>query len=113
MKHRSAADFIPSFEIDESELALLPEAGTAAPEPEIELPAFLPRTPREPPPDLDAIFENGRQAGLAEARAEAQAAAARQTQAAEAALEQARLAWAEAVATPLAAELPRALAALG
>ena len=113
MKHRSAADFIPSFEIDESELALLPEAGTAAPEPEIELPAFLPRTPREPPPDLDAIFENGRQAGLAEARAEAQAAAARQTQAAETALEQARLAWTEAVATPLAAELPRALEALG
>ena len=109
MKHRSAADFIPSFEIDESELALLPEAGTAAPEPEIELPAFLPRTPREPPPDLDAIFENGRQAGLAEA----QAAAARQTQAAETALEQARLAWTEAVATPLAAELPRALEALG
>lgn len=112
MKHRSAADFIPSFEVGEGELALLPEAGTATPEPEIELPAFLPRTPREPPPDLDAIYESGRQAGLAEARAEAEAAAVRQTQAAEAALEQARLAWAEAVATPLAAELPRALDAL-
>jgi hypothetical protein len=112
VKHRSAADFIPSFEIDEGELALLPEAGTAAPEAEIELPAFLPRTPREPPPDLDAIYENGRQAGLVEARAEAEAAAARQAQEAEAALEQARLAWTEAVATPLAAELPRALDAL-
>ncbi len=112
MKHRSAADFIPSFEIGEGELALLPEAGPATPEPEIELPAFLPRTPREPPPDLDAIYESGRQAGLAEARAEAEAAAARQAQAAEAALEQARLAWTEAVAMPLATELPRALDAL-
>ncbi len=112
MKHRSAADFIPSFEIGEGELALLPEAGTATSEPEIELPAFLPRTPREPPPDLDAIYESGRQAGLAEARAEAEAAAARQAQAADAALEQARLAWTEAVATPLATELPRALDAL-
>lgn len=112
MKHRSAADFIPSFEIGEGELALLPDAGTATPEPEIELPAFLPRTPREPPPDLDAIYENGRQAGLAEARAEAEAVAAREAQAAEAALEQARLAWTEAVAMPLAAEFPRALDAL-
>jgi hypothetical protein len=112
VKHRSAADFIPSFEIDEGELALLPEAGTAAPEAEIELPAFLPRTPREPPPDRDAIYESGRQAGLAEARAEAQAAAARQVQEAEAALEQARLAWTEGVATPLATELPRAIEAL-
>lgn len=112
MKHRSAADFIPSFEIGDGELALLSEAGTATPEPEIELPAFLPRTPREPPPDLDAIYESGRQAGLAEARAEAEAAAARRAQAAEAALEQAKLAWTEVVATPLATELPRALDAL-
>ena len=40
---------------------------------EIELPAFLPRTPREPPPDLDAAFERGRQAGLEEARAASEA----------------------------------------
>lgn len=112
MKHRSAADFIPSFEIEEGELGLVPETGGGAQDASIELPAFLPHTPREPPPDLDAIFENGRQAGLAEARAEAEAAAARQAQEAEAALEQARLAWTEAVATPLADELPRALDAL-
>lgn len=113
MKHRPASDFIPSFdaaEIDfEVPVEAMPVAGPAA----IELPAFLPRTPREPPPDLDAIFENGRQAGLAEAREAARQELERQREEAARELDAARRLWAEEVATPLAAQIPAALNALG
>ncbi len=114
MKHRPAGDFIPSFDAEDFALDGLPEAVTVAAEAEdIELPAFLPKTPREPPPDLDAIFERGRQAGLAEARADSQAQAALLQQEAATALEQARQAWADEVASQLATGIPDALAALG
>jgi hypothetical protein len=114
VKHRPAGDFIPSFDFDEVELGNLAEAvtGEAGAE-EIELPSFLPKTPREPPPDLDAIFERGRQAGLAEARAEAEAELARRNQEAADALELARQSWADDVATRLSGQIPEALEALG
>jgi hypothetical protein len=114
VKHRPAGDFIPSFDLEEIDLADIAEAVTGAADPEeIELPSFLPKTPREPPPDLDAIFESGRQAGLAEARTEAQVQLAHQRQEAADALEQARQAWADEVATRLSAQIPEALQALG
>ncbi len=114
MKHRPAGDFIPSFDLEEVTLADIAEAVTGAADPdEIELPSFLPKTPREPPPDLDAIFERGRQAGLAESRTEVEALLARQRLEAADALEQARQAWADEVATRLSAQIPEALQALG
>ena len=114
MKHRPAGDFIPSFDFEEVELADIAEAVTgAADTEEIELPSFLPKTPREPPPDLDAIFERGRQAGLAEARIEAEAQLVRQSQASAEALEQARQTWADEVSARLSAQIPEALQALG
>lgn len=114
MKHRPAADFIPSFDVEDIAIEALAETVTGAADPEdIELPSFLPKTPREPPPDLDAIFERGRRAGLAEGRAEAEMQAQSLQDEAEAALAQARQAWADAVAEPLAARIPDALAALG
>ncbi len=114
MKHRPAADFIPSFDVEDIDLADIAEAVTAAAEAdEIELPSFLPKTPREPPPDLDAIFENGRKAGLAEARAEAEMQAAWLQQQAATALEQARQGWADEVAAQLATQIPEAFQALG
>lgn len=114
MKHRPAGDFIPSFDFEEVDLADIAEVVTGATAAEeIELPSFLPKTPREPPPDLDAIFERGRQTGLAEARSEAEAQLARQRQEAADAFEQARQAWADDVATRLSAQIPEALQALG
>ncbi|PTM40657.1 hypothetical protein [Bosea sp. 124] len=114
MKHRPAGDFIPNFDLDETDIADIAAAVTTAAEPaEIELPSFLPRTPREPPPDLDAIFAAGRQAGLAEARADTEAQIARLQQEAAAALEQARQSWADDVAARLVTEVPTAFQALG
>lgn len=114
MKHRPAADFIPSFDIEDIDIADIAEAVTAKAETdEIELPSFLPKTPREPPPDLDAIFENGRQTGLTEANAAAETRIARLRQDAAAALEQARQAWSDEVAAGLASQIPVAFAALG
>jgi hypothetical protein len=117
VKHRPAADFIPSFDLEEIDIADIAEAVTEAAEAaqaeEIELPSFLPKTPREPPPDLDAIFESGRQSGLAEARAESQAQVSRLQQEAAAALEQARQSWAGDVASQLSAQIPEAFHALG
>jgi hypothetical protein len=113
VKHRPVADFIPSFDLDEAELSDLAEtvAGAEA-EAEIELPSFLSKATREPAPDPDAIFERGRQAGLAEARAEAEAGLAGQRHEAAEALEQARAAWAEEVAARLATQIPQAFEAL-
>ncbi|KRE15757.1 hypothetical protein ASE63_16075 [Bosea sp. Root381] len=113
MKHRPAADFIPKLGIEEAGDLGFAEAVTEAAAEDIELPAFLPKTPREPPPDLDAIFASGRQAGLAEARAEAEAQLAALRQEAAASLEEARQRWAEEVATPLTTQVPEALDALG
>lgn len=117
MKHRPAADFIPRLGIEEIGLPGLAEAVTEVAAADIELPAFLPRTPREPPPDLDAIFASGREAGLAEARAEAEARVAALRQEAHDALQNALAdagrRWAEEVATPLATQVPEALDALG
>ncbi|HEY5795813.1 MAG TPA: hypothetical protein VIU82_12425 [Bosea sp. (in: a-proteobacteria)] len=114
MKHRPVADFIPSFDFEEADLAEIAEAVTAtADAEEIELPSFLPKTPREAPPDLDAIFERGRLAGLAEARVEAEAQLARQQQEAADALEQAHQTWADEVAARLSAQIPDAFQALG
>lgn len=114
MKHRPAGDFIPSFDFEEVEPADIAEAVTGATDAEeIELPSFLPKTPREPPPDIDAIFERGRQAGIAEARAETEAQLARQSQVSGEALERARQAWADEVAARLSAQIPEAFQALG
>jgi hypothetical protein len=114
VKHRPAGDFIPSFDLEEIDLAGIAETVTAgADAEEIELPSFLPKTPREPPPDLDAIFESGRKAGLAEARAEAEMQSALLQREATAALGQARQSWADEVAGRLSAEIPRAIQALG
>ena len=112
MKHRPAGDFIPSFDVEDIDIADIAGAVTAAAD-EIELPAFLPKTPREPPPDLDAIFESGRKAGLAEARAEAELQAACLQQQAAVALDQARRTWADEVAAQLATQIPEAFQALG
>lgn len=114
MKHRPVADFIPSFDVEEADLADITDGVTVTTDAEeIELPSFLPKTPRDPPPDLDAIFERGRQAGLAEAQLAAEAQFARQRQEAADALEQARQAWADEVAARLSAEIPRAFQLLG
>jgi len=114
VKHRPAGDFIPSFDLDDIDLADIAETVTAgADAEEIELPLFLPKTPREPPPDLDAIFESGRKAGLAEARAEAEMQSASLQREATATLEEARQSWADEVAGRLSAEIPRAIQALG
>jgi len=114
VKHRPVADFIPSFDFVETELSEIADAVTGAEaDTEIELPSFLSRAPREPAPDLEAIFERGRQAGLAEARIEAEAHLSRQRQEAAEALEQARRAWADDVAARLAVQIPEALEALG
>lgn len=114
MKHRPAAEFIPTFDVEEIDIADIAEAAARPHDPEdIELPAFLPKTPREPPPDLDAIFERGRLTGLAEARTEAREQALRLQQDAAATLEQARQDWAEETASLLAARIPDALATLG
>lgn len=114
MKHRPAGDFIPSFDVEEIGIADLAGTANAAEEPEeIELPSFLPKTPREPPPDLDAIFEGGRQAGIAQTQAEADARIARLQQEATAALEQARQRWADEVAARLSAQIPEAFQTIG
>ena len=113
MKHRPAGDFIPSFDVEDIDIADIAEAVTAKAETdEIELPSFLPKTPREPPPDLDAIFENGRQTGLTEANAAAETRIARLQQDAAAALEQARQAWADEITARLASQIPEAFQAL-
>ncbi|AMJ62642.1 hypothetical protein [Bosea sp. PAMC 26642] len=113
MRHRPASDFIPSFDGPEISFAsVVEEIAVAEPAP-IELPSFLLKTPREPAPDLDAIFESGRQAGLAEARAQAQQELDHHLEKAAAALAQARQQWAEEVAAPLATQIPEVLHALG
>lgn len=113
MKHRPAADFIPNLGPEDVGIPRFAETTTAAAADDIELPAFLPKTPREPPPDLDAIFQSGRQAGIAEARAESEARFTELRQEAAATLEEARQRWAEEVATPLATQIPEAVHALG
>ncbi|MGX5734420.1 hypothetical protein [Bosea thiooxidans] len=131
MKHRPASDFIPSFDSSEGfdsfdaaefELELGAEAAPLAPmvpEPAtpadaIELPAFLPKTPRQPKgPDLEAVFESGRQAGLAEQQALAQQELDRQRGESARTLDEARQRWAEEVAAPLATQISQALETLG
>lgn len=114
MKHRPAAEFIPSFDIPEADVA---ESAREAPAPEIapiELPSFLQKpAQREPAPDLEQVFEDGRQAGLAEARTAAQEELARVRAEQAAALESARQAWADQVAAALAGQLQPALDAIG
>jgi hypothetical protein len=114
VKHRPASDFIPSFDAPDIAFELPVEEEITIAEPTaIELPAFLPRTPREPAPDLNAIFESGRQAGLAEAREQAQRELESERETASHALDQARQLWAGEVAGPLATQIPEALNALG
>lgn len=130
MKHRPASDFIPSFDsFDADEFDFEVPAETDAPLPfiaqvahepaphavdAIELPAFLPKSPRQPPgPDLDAVFESGRQAGLAEQQDQSQQELDRQRGEATRLLEEERRRWAEEVAGPLAAQISTALYTLG
>ena len=132
MKHRPASDFIPSFDSSDGfdsfdaadfEFELGAEAAAplapvapevAAPTDAIELPAFLPKTPRQPKgPDLDAIFESGRQAGLTEQQTQAQQELDRQRGEAARTLDEARQRWAEEVAAPLTTQISQALEALG
>lgn len=112
MKHLPAAAFIPSFEEDENEIGafLADERNEASIT--VDLPAFPLKTPREPAPDLGEIFERGREAGLAEARGEAERQIVEMRRQAEAALATERQRWADEVAVPLAAQLPEALQAL-
>lgn len=113
MRHRPAADFIPSFDASEANIAAIIEE---APLPEIapiEIPSFLPKLPREPAPDVEQIFEDGRQAGLAEGQAAMAEQLARLQVEHAAALECARQTWADEVAATLAAQLPPALDAIG
>ena len=112
MKHRPASDFIPSFDATEIDVDIPVETIAVAEPTTIELPVFLPKAPREPPPDLSAIFENGRQAGLAEAREQARQELERERDAAARTLEEERRLWADAVAAPLATQIPEALSAL-
>ena len=133
MKHRPASDFIPSFdssdgfesfesfeppefELDTGVEAVAPVAvavRAAPPVDAIELPAFLPKTPRQPKgPDLDSVFENGRQAGLAEQQALAQQELDRQRGESARTLDEARQRWAEEVAAPLATQISQALETL-
>jgi hypothetical protein len=112
MKHRPASEFIPSFDLNEGEVE---EIAQDAPAPEVRLPEispFMPKTAPDPGPDLDQIFENGRQAGRAAATADAEDWVARLREDHAAALEAARQAWADEVATVLAAQVPQALAAI-
>ncbi|TCR63646.1 hypothetical protein [Bosea sp. BK604] len=114
MKHRSAAEFIPSFDISELDIVeITPDAPAPAIAP-IELPSFLTKAPpREPAPDLEQIFENGRAAGRVEAQLAAEEQLARLQSEHAAALESARQAWADEVATVLAAQVPQALDDVG
>jgi hypothetical protein len=109
MKHRPAADFIPNFDIPDTEIAEIIEDAPAVEVAPIEIPSFLPKAPREPAPDVELILENGRQAGLTEARTLAEEQLARLQAEHAAALESARQAWADEVATTLAAQLQPAL----
>jgi len=132
VKHRPASDFIPSFDSSdgfdsfdaaefEFELGTEAAAPLAAVVPEvappveaIELPAFLPKTPRQPKgPDIDAVFESGRQAGLAEQQSLAQQEIDRQRGESARTLDEARQRWAEEVAAPLATQISQALETLG
>ncbi|MCU4179550.1 hypothetical protein [Bosea sp. BH3] len=130
MKHRPASDFIPSFDsFDADEFDFEVAAETDAPLPfiaavahepaplpvdAIELPAFLPKSPRPPKgPDLDEVFETGRQAGLAEQQSQSQQELDRQRGEAARILEEERRRWAEEVAAPLAAQISAALDTLG
>lgn len=114
MKHRSAAEFIPRFDISESDVA---EIAKEAPAPQIapvEIPPFLSKAAqREPAPDVEQIFADGRQAGLAEAQEAAQDELARLRAEHAAELERARQAWADQVAATLDAQLQPALDAIG
>ena len=112
MKHHPIAAFIPSFDdaqpsISDALLVSESDGGVAVE------PAFPPNTPRQPPPDLDGIFESGRQAGLTEARAEALRERADLRAETEAALAAERLRWADDVALPFSSKLDGALSDLG
>ncbi|MCP4559618.1 MAG: hypothetical protein GY873_26515 [Bosea sp.] len=114
MKHRSAIEFIPRFDLP---LAEIPGVVNEAPAPQttaIELLPFLAKSaPREPAPDVERIFEDGRQAGRAEAQAAAQIEFARLRAEHAAELERARQAWADQIAGPLAAQVQSALEGIG
>ncbi len=131
MKHRPASDFIPSFDSSDSfdsfdaaefefELGAEAAAPLAPVVPEIppaidaiELPAFLPKAPRQQKgPDLDAVFESGRQAGLAEQQGLTQQELDRQRGESARVLDEARQRWAEEVAAPLATQISQALETL-
>jgi len=112
MRHLPIAAFIPSFDDAKPSIGdawVVQEVDDDVP---VDLPAFPLKTPRQPPPDLDGIFESGRQAGLAAARAEAQRESAKQRSEAEATLAAERLRWAEDVAAPCSSQLAGALQAL-
>ncbi|AOO79302.1 hypothetical protein [Bosea vaviloviae] len=113
MKHLPASDFIPSFDIEEISPPNIAAESAANEHAAVELPPFLLKLPREPAPDLDQIFENGRQAGLTEGRAEAERQITALRQEAAEALAGERRNWAGDVAMRLEAELPKALEALG
>ncbi|WP_181832484.1 hypothetical protein [Bosea caraganae] len=114
MKHRSAAEFIPSFDISETGVAEIAQDAPASPViAPIELPSFLSKAPREPAPDVEKIFEDGRQAGLTEAQAALEQQLAQLQADHAAALEAARQAWAEEAASLLSDKVQPALDAIG
>lgn len=114
MKHRSAAEFIPSFDIPEADIAEIVKEAPAPQIAPIEIPPFLAKpSQREPAPDVEKIFEDGRQAGLAQAQSATQEELARLRAEHAAELERARQAWADQIAAALAAQLQPALDAIG
>jgi hypothetical protein len=117
MRHRPAGDFIPNFDVAEADIAELVQDAPASPAAPaiapIELPAFLSKPPREPAVDTAQIFEDGRQAGLAEAQLGLDEQLAHLQAEHTAALQSARQAWADEVATLLAAQIPQALDTIG
>ncbi|CAN7715399.1 hypothetical protein LJR009_002216 [Bosea sp. LjRoot9] len=113
MKHRPVSDFIPSFDIEEISPPDVAAESAASDSAAVELPPFLLKLPREPAPDLDQIFENGRQAGLTEGRAETERHMTALRREAAETLAGERRSWADDVAMRLEAELPKALEALG
>lgn len=113
MRHRPAGDFIPNFDVAEADIAELVQDAPAPAVAPVDIPAFLPKPAREPAVDTTQIFEDGRQAGLAEARAELEEQLARLHAEHAAALEGARQAWNDEIATRLAAQIPQALDTIG
>ncbi len=119
MRHRPASEFIPSFDVTETDFAELMQEASAREAPPaiapVDLPPFLAKPAREAEPAQDTaqIFEDGRQAGLAEAQAMLDERVAQLNAEHAAALEGARRLWADELAARLAEQVQQALDEIG